>query len=210
MQLIDLSHLIVENMPVYPGTSGPRFVNTGTVPEDGYAERMITMQSHTGTHVDSPAHMIKNGATLDSFKLDRFFGKALLLDCLGLPEIDHLHLNPHQSRLAGCDFIVLYTGWSKYWGQEKYYTGFPVLTPQAVQWVSRLKLKGIGVDTISVDSAESTTFPVHKTLLGRNMLVIENLNNLDRVKQNVFTLCCFPLKIYKADGSPVRAAAIID
>jgi len=210
MQLIDLTHLIIENMPVYPGTSGPRFITTGSLSESGYEERLITMQSHTGTHVDSPAHMVKNGATLDKLELDRFMGKTLLIDCSGIAQIGQKHLSSYGDLIAECEFVILNTGWSRYWGREQYFKDFPVLTPEAGQWIGRLNLKGIGVDTVSVDTVDSKTFLVHKTLLQRNMVILENLTNLDQIKQDIFTLCFFPLKIYNADGSPVRAVALID
>jgi kynurenine formamidase len=154
--------------------------------------------------------MIEDGATLDNLELDRFMGRALLIECSGITKIDIVQLSPYFDRIAECEFIILNTGWSKYWGHEQYFKEFPVLTLAAVQWISRLNLKGIGVDSISVDASDSTTFPVHKTLLRRNMLIIENLTNLDQIKREIFTLCCFPLKIYCADGSPIRAVAMID
>ncbi len=210
MRFIDLSHPIMENMPVYPGTVTPSIVNSSRLDRDGYVEKLLHLHSHTGTHVDSPAHMISNGITLDSVPLDRFMGKALLLDCSGVNVLDQQYLQSYQSRISGCGFIILNTGWSKYWGQEKYFRDFPLLTLGAAQLLSQFNLKGIGVDSISVDTVDSETFPIHKTLLAKNILIIENLTDLDHIKADMFTFCCFPLKIYQADGSPVRAVAIVD
>jgi len=66
------------------------------VAEDGYAEKQLHLHSHTGTHVDSPAHMIRDGMTLDQMPLDRFMGQALLLDCRGLPAIDPPYLQAQE------------------------------------------------------------------------------------------------------------------
>jgi kynurenine formamidase len=210
MRIIDLSHLIMENMPAYPGTTGPSIVNNSSVHADGYAEKQINLQTHTGTHVDSPAHMISAGNTLDDLPLDKFMGVAQLLNCTGVKVLDQQFLESQQDRISRCEFVILQTGWSAYWGQEKYFRDFPLLTTGAAQWLSGFDLKGIGVDCSSVDDIGSETFPVHKILLSKNILIIENLTDLDRVKTEEFTFCCFPLKIQQADGSPVRAVAIVD
>ena len=67
-----------------------------------------------------------------------------------------------------------------------------------------------GTDTISPDRVGSVDFPVHRALLGRDILSLENLANLGKVKGLVFTLSCFPLKFEDPDGSPIRAVAIVD
>ena len=210
MPVIDLSHTLMNHMPVFPGTEVPRFKTTGSIEKDGYVEKMLTMLSHTGTHMDAPAHMMEQGATLDTFALDKFMGPAMVLDGTGLSGIDTHHLIRQEEQIARCDFIIFQTGWSKYWGQDRYYSGFPVLTSNAARWLTQFNLKGVGVDTISIDAADSVIFPVHKILLPENILIIENLTNLDKVKNGLFTFCCFPLKIEQADGSPIRAVGIWD
>ncbi len=209
MRVIDLSHLITENMPVYPGTASPGIVSNSSVLADGYAEKQLHLHTHTGTHVDSPAHMISAGITLDNLPPDKFMGAALLLDCQGVKVLDQKFLKPFQNRILECEFVILNTGWSKYWGQAKYYQDFPVLTPEAAQVLSGFNLKGIGIDCSSVDAVGSKTFPIHKTFFNKNLLIIENLTDLDQIKADKFTFCCFPLKIHQADGSPVRAVAIV-
>jgi kynurenine formamidase len=106
--------------------------------------------------------------------------------------------------------VILNTGWSRYWGQEKYYRDFPLLTPEAAQLLSGFNLKGIGIDCSSVDAVGSEAFPIHKIFFNKNILIIENLTALDQIKADRFTFCCFPLKIQQADGSPVRAVGIVD
>ena len=81
MNLIDLTHPISEDMPVYPGTEPPVIVTGCTVAEDGFFEKKITLFSHTGTHIDAPAHLLEDGRTLDYFPVDRYVGPAIVLDC---------------------------------------------------------------------------------------------------------------------------------
>ena len=119
-------------------------------------------------------------------------------------------LEKFSGAVRRADFVILKTGWGKYWGTEEYFGDYPVLTPDAAKWLSCFKLKGIGVDAISVDCIDSPDLPVHRILLKNNMVIIENLANLDSVPGNSFTLCALPLRTMGADGSPVRAIAFID
>jgi len=211
MKIIDLSHPISPNMPVYPGSEPPVLIDRYSIDDDGFLEKKIIMYSHTGTHMDAPAHMIKEAKTLDQLPVEHFFGKAFILN-VGLGDkryIDIDELEPHQDLLNDIEFILLNTGWSKFWGSESYFHNYPVLSSEAASWLSNFDLKGIGSDTISPDEIGVTDSPIHKIFLRRNIVIIENLTNLDIVSGNSFTFSCFPLKIEQADGSPVRAVAII-
>jgi kynurenine formamidase len=103
---------------------------------------------------------------------------------------------------------LIYTGWSRYWGTDKYFSDYPVLSPESTEWLSRFKLKGIGLDVISADGADSQDFPIHKAFLKNDTVIIENLKNLDLVPIDQFLFSCLPLKLEDADGSPVRAVAL--
>lgn len=87
MTVIDLTHTIREDMPVYPGTEPPRLTTACTVSQCGYRETLLHMYSHTGTHMDAPAHMMDGAPTLDSYGADRFVGRGYVLDCRGLARI---------------------------------------------------------------------------------------------------------------------------
>ena len=211
MKIIDLSHYITPTMPVYPGTSPPSFTTPCTIENVGFIEKKITLFSHTGTHIDAPSHIINGATTLDQLPADNFIGKAFLLNLKSIrkPTIDLSDLEHHQNRIRNSEFILLYTGWSRLWGKETYFQGYPVLSLEAAQWLSNFELKGLGTDMISVDEAGSSEFPIHRILLARNIIIIENLTNLQSLPNINFIFSCFPLRIKQADGSPVRAMAII-
>jgi kynurenine formamidase len=80
MKLVDLTHPITPNMPVYPGTQPPVFITGCSIDETGFLEKQITLYSHTGTHIDAPAHLIKDHNTLDMLEIEHFYGPALMLD----------------------------------------------------------------------------------------------------------------------------------
>jgi len=212
MNIIDLAHVIHPDMPVYPGTKPPQVSTECTIEEHGFIEKKISLYLHTGTHIDSPAHLFPGAKSLDQFPPDRFFGKAFCLNLTHLQSstIEVSDLKPCQNKLEHCDFLLLRTDWSRFWGKDQYFTNYPVLTTDAALWLSQLELKGLGLDAISVDPPDSTDFPNHKILLKQNWIIIENLTNLRLLPDGVFTFSCFPLKIQSSDGSPVRAAAILE
>ena len=182
-----------------------------TVAKDGFRETEIRMWSHVGTHMDAPAHIFEDGATLDSFDVGSFGGAAVVVDigALKKDEIGVSDLLAYEELLIESDFLLLRSGWSKAWGLEDYFHGYPVLSGEAARWLATLDLKGIGIDMISIDADGSVDLPVHNILLGNNVLVIENLTNLGELPASGFTFYALPLKFEGVDGSPVRAIAVI-
>jgi len=209
IRLVDLTHPISPDMPVYPGTDPPVLLPGCSLEQAGFLEKKITFYSHTGTHIDAPAHMLKDHNTLDRLGIDHFYGSALLikLDNFTGRTIEVPHLAPYREQIAKVEFLLLATGWSQYWGSEKYFLHYPVLSLEAAIWINGFSLKGLGLDTISADTLDSKEYPVHKTLLQENTIIIENLANLAALPGNQFTFSCFPLSFEDADGSPVRAVA---
>lgn len=205
MNRIDLTHVIQEKMPVFPGTEPPEIINACTMEKDHFREKKLTMYSHTGTHMDAPAHMLETGKCLDEFPVDHFMGPALVIDVtMYSGDIPKGYIESFEEALKTVDFVLLKTGWSKKWGQDDYFEGFPALSKEAASYLSQFKLKGLGVDAISVDLMTSTSFDVHHTLLSQNMVMIENLCHLDLIDDKVM-FYALPLQIQDADGSPVRA-----
>ncbi len=209
LKIYDLSHLITEDMPVYPGTEQPVLKTVCTHAEHGYFEKKLTMYSHTGTHLDAPAHGIKGGKTLDMYALEQFYGRALVIDCTGLgePAVSVQHLSAFEQGLRTVDFVLLRTDWSNCWGRDRYFSGFPVLSEQAARWLMGFELKGVGVDTISVDAADSEDYAVHRVIMEHGVVIIENLTNLAALPDKELMFSCFPLKMDNSDGSPTRAVA---
>ncbi len=210
MKITDLTHAILSDMPVYPGTEQPAFINANTLEKDGFKETKITMYSHTGTHIDAPSHLLRDGLSLDRLDAGHFIGSALVLDFTNEDKktIGVERLKPWEEKIKNVEFILINTGWSKYWGSEKYFEAFPSLSEEAAQWLSAFNLKGIGIDAISIDAMMSAALTVHKIFLRKNIIIIENLTNLTSIGSEYFILSILPLKYGNADGSPVRAISI--
>jgi len=86
--VIDISHTITQGMPVYPGAIPPLIRQATTVANDGFAEKSVSIYTHTGTHIDAPAHMLEAGPTLDQFGAGHFVGTACVVDTAGRTLID--------------------------------------------------------------------------------------------------------------------------
>ena len=209
MRFFDLTHKIENKMPVYPGTASPKIVDSNTISVDGFREKLLTFSSHTGTHIDAPYHFLEEGKSLDEYPISHFFGSAVLFDCKDCKnnKIPLEIFLPKAQEIQKADFVILQTGWSRFWDTDKYFTGFSVLNCTAAKWLAEMDLKGIGVDTISIDKADSKTFSNHKIFMNKKMIIIENLTNLQSIKKTEFQLAVLPINIRKSDGAPVRAVA---
>ncbi len=210
MKIIDLSHTIEAGMPVYPSDDPPVITTRASIDEDGFAGKSLTIGSHNGTHIDGPTHIFPASRPLDRIPVDCFVGEGSVIDLTAItkPEIHVSYLKTHESLFKSSRFILLHTGWSRYWGQEKYFRGYPSLSIEAALWIDSFGLTGLGIDTCSVDAMESTDLPIHKILLERT-LIIENLTNLHSLPHTGFWFSCLPLKVADAEASPIRAVAII-
>jgi arylformamidase len=169
------------------------------------------MLTHTGTHLDAPAHILNDGSTLEKLPIDAFVGQAAVIDVSGVTDrIEKSGLLHAADDIAELDFVILRTGWESRWGDESYFSGFPTLSPDAAHWLTGWGLKGIGFDCISADPAETEDFDIHKIILGAGIIIIENLRGLDALPDATFRFAAFPLKLKDGDGSPVRAVGMWD
>ena len=84
MKILDLTLFFDEAMPVYPVTEPPKLSPSNSFEQHGFRETLLTKGSHTGTHMDAPAHMLRDGKTLEQFPADKYVGTAYELDCSDL------------------------------------------------------------------------------------------------------------------------------
>lgn len=214
MKIIDLTHTISENMPVYPGTERPKLEVANTYEESGFKETLLTMFSHTGTHMDSPSHLFEKRTTLDSFKVEQFVGKGLVIDCSDLQEgqrITMKYIEEVKEEADKAEFILFYTGWDKHWGTSSYFGDYPYITEEVAEYLIKSKKKGVGLDVIGIDPISDENLTIHKKLFAEtDIVVIENLTCLDKVGDKLFSFCALPIKFKDSDGAPIRAIAILE
>lgn len=211
MKVIDLTYTIKEEMTVFPGTEMPKLINTSNYEKDGFRETSISIYSHVGTHMDPPAHIYPDRTTLDEFPASQFVGKGLVINCRDLNEGEDITLDcilKYGKKAEEVDFLLFNTGWDKYWGTDKYFGDYPCVNDNVLDYVVNGNYKGIGFDTIGIDSVLDENLSRHKKLFkDKDIVNIENLKNLELCGEEIFKFSCCPLKIENSDGAPVRAIA---
>lgn len=212
MRILDLTHMISEKMPVYPGTEPPAFKPANSYEQDGFQETLLSMYSHTGTHADPPAHLFSGRTTLDALPIRQFAGKALVIPCSHLAEGQPITMNEIEaaglSPAEEADFLLFHTGWDQRWGTDSYFGDYPCIDDEVIDFILRTGKKGIGFDVIGVDPIADVNLTRHKKLFREHDLInIENLCNLDQCGKELFWFFALPLKWEHADGAPLRAVA---
>jgi kynurenine formamidase len=196
--IIDLSVELNENTPAYPGDPKIGLRQSAAYTSEGYLGHSIELGTHTGTHIDAPAHMIEGGPTLGGLSLETFTGVGKLVKGFSKEAID-------AAGISAGDSVLFDTGTSERYYDPSYFTDYPVMTEGIADYLVEKGAKMVGVDTCSVDDAEG--FPVHKKLLAAGIPIIENLTNLAALQGKTFQLVAMPLKV-NLDGAPIRAFAV--
>jgi len=213
--IVDLSHPVDDDTPVYPGDPVARFRPAATVAEDGYNVLHVSMGSQTGTHVDAPYHFLEDGARIDQLPLELFLAPAVIADVRGKAphgRIDWSDLAPYAQRLGPGRILVLHTGWDVHWGTDAYFD-HPFLTGDAAERVVAAGVLSVAIDALSLDETvvggePADGFAAHHAVLGAGGVIVENLRNLAAVTAADPVLSVLPLRFAGADGAPVRAVAL--
>ncbi|OIB56360.1 cyclase family protein [Natrialba sp. SSL1] len=213
---VDLTHPIETGMPVFPDDPTVEQRDAASIEDDGYRVTDLHCGSHTGTHIDAPSHTEPDGAVLDSMPIERFVFDARVVDCTGRDPREAITAGdlPESDSETNCDLLLCRTDWDEYWGTDRYFD-HPYLTPDAADHCREAGWN-VGLDTLNPDptptentaESEPAGFQAHHTLLGTDMLIIENLTNLEQLPTGQpITLYAFPLALAEADGAPIRAVA---
>lgn len=212
MALFDLTHPIATGMPVYPGDPAVHVESALCVTTDGVNVAQLQFGSHTGTHLDAPAHVLSGGRTVDQLDLDLLHGEACVLpvrpDLIGHLAGQTVRVDDLVSIPADLPSIVcIATGWDQYFyaTQRELH---PALDLDLAKTLWARGARVLGVDTLSPDATAGNTsaFPVHEFWLGQDGIIVENLRGLTVLPQNVH-VTILPLQLAGLDGSPVRAVA---
>lgn len=199
--IYDISPPITNSLAVFPGDTAP----TREVLLDMHKGDPLTLSTlrttvHVGAHVDAPSHYGTDAATIDQIDLQRCIGpcQVLRIACqrgsLLTPEVIETEITAPR--------VLLATG--TYPDPNSFNTDFAALSPELVAWLGGQGVKLVGVDTPSVDPADSKDLPAHKTFLKNEMYILEGLV-LEAVPEGRYELIALPLKLSGFDASPVRA-----
>lgn len=205
MKIIDLTHTFTDDMPIYPGDPKASLEQVAFIEKDTFNDHKISTVMHVGTHMDAPLHMIANGKKMNEIAPDKFIGKGVVIDVRGKQKIDASVLN--NIDIQEGSVVLLYTGFGSKYRTDDYFKGYPELGEDFAKKMVDLKVKIVGMDILGPDYDKP--WATHKILLGNEILIIENLDNLDQLLDvKDFEIIALPLKL-KADASPVRVIAKI-
>jgi arylformamidase len=209
MSLRDISRILDKDTLVYPGDPEVGREIRKRIAQDGFAMEVFTLGSHAGTHLDAPAHVLPGGATIDMIASERLNGPARVLTtdpASGLIGAHFLSQHLSEQDLHSVERLLLHTC-NRRPLPAAFDCHYPSLSLDGAQFLrEQTRVKLIGIDTLSIENGSDPTLPVHRTLLGADILILESLDfETEQVADGDYELLCAPLRIRHADGAPCRA-----
>lgn len=224
-EAIDLTHMVEENMPVFPSHT-KFFLNNWVCPGDPAFLNVMIMGDHTGTHFDAPAHFNHdesdpNRKLCHEIEPMALTGKAVKLT-FGPFEADNSTISADDIKaweaknrpITQDDIVILDYQWGAKWKSvtqgNEFMENWPGIDVSAADYLMEKKIKVVGTDCASIDASDGCgfKFPGHLSMLTKGVLVLENLANLDKLP-NEFIFMSLPMKIKGAGASPIRAVALL-
>ena len=180
MRLIDLSQPVYHDSPNCPAHPPVKSEILCDHPERGWRVELLTLASHTGSHVDAPLHKIAGGASLDDIPLERWCGPAYIADLRGIAADTQISRDQLASKLPqklDDAIVLLATGWGdKRAKTDEWLRHSPCLSEASAAWLVEKRIRGIGIDHYSIGGrSEPTNERVHTILLGAGVWVVEEL-----------------------------------
>jgi arylformamidase len=186
-------------------------------PCQGFESRLLSFSDHSGTHIDAPLHFIEGGESTSEMTVKKTTGLAIMLDVSDYKAPDESvtsemleKAEQEQGINVQKNDIVLIRTRKGTWGDEGFFYENS-LAISAGEWLASKKVKTVGLDLPNIDVNDNMKREVHLELLGKNIYIVENLVNLDKLpKQSRFQFFALPLKLRNATASPVRAVAFVE
>jgi arylformamidase len=211
--LIDLSHRIYDGLITYKGLPAPIICDylsreqSQKVYGDDYQVQIgkIEMVTNTGTYLDSPFHFDAQGDDLADLSLDMLADlPAVVVDASDKIEVGIEFFS--ELDVSG-KAVLVKTNWSKHWNTDQYFENHAYLTEEAALFLVEQGVKLVGIDSHNIDDTRGKLRPVHKQLLGNNVLICEHMTNLNLLPLSGFRFFAVPPKITGVGTFPVRAFA---
>ena len=194
MNIIDITRDLWEHTPVYPGDGS---ISTERIVHGSYVTTALSLGTHSGTHIDAPAHFIPEGRTVEAIEFSSLIGNAWVVDLSDEGPV----LQPHHyaSCPEGTERVLVKTACS---GQQTFLPDYPHLSTEAAGYLVAHGIRTIGIDTPSVE-AFAGDGSLHRLLLGRDLVIIEMLD-LSAVQEGEYYMIALPLRLKGLDGAPAR------
>jgi len=206
-KIIDLSYPLSSATLAYPGDPVVEIGCFKTIKTHGAAVSKISFGSHAGTHLDAPSHVIENGANLSRLSPVNYFGVGRCVDVRNREQITEQDI---PADISAGQAVFFCTGHARQWNNEQYYHLRPCLTVEAVDELLKKRVSMVGIDTPSVDQKGAQEKIIHRKLLGKEVLIFENLANLEQLPfDDMFVYFAGPISVEDGDGAPARVFAFV-
>jgi arylformamidase len=201
-KLWDISPPVHAGAPIFPGDTAYTQTWVATIgPGCPVNVSAITLSPHVGAHADAPLHYDAKGAAIGAVSLDAFLGPCRVIHAIACgPLVKPEHIGHALKDLPQRVLVRVYERQP----QDAFDNALPAFAPETVDQLADLGVLLIGIDSASIDPANSKTLDSHQTIRRRGLRVLENLL-LDDVPEGDYELIALPLKLTTADASPVRA-----
>jgi len=227
--IVDLTYSLNSKNPYWPGGNYEPFQlkTIATLEKDGVLSKAFSMPEHLGTHLDAPNHFERNQPSVDRIEPAQLFAPGVVLDIVHQSENDadyRLSVDDvrgweqEHGRIPDGAVVLLHTGWGRHWNNYARYKNqdvmgalhFPGYSVEAAKFlVEQRKVRGLGIDTLSIDYGLSRDFGVHHVVNKAGRYGLENVANLEDLPPRGFMLIVAPIKIETGSGGPVRLFAIL-
>ena len=231
-KVVDLTHSFDANTIYWPTEKGFQWEKEIWGKTEGgyfYASAKFTSAEHGGTHLDSPIHFAEGKQTVEQLPVQQLIGPTVVIDVspacaknadyLASPA-DIAAWEKAHGRIPADSIVLFRTGWSAHWGNKKRYMGtdkpgdvaglhFPGIAPASAKLLLERRIRGVGIDTASIDYGQSKDFQVHRALYAAGLYGLENIADLEKLPATGATLIALPMKIAGGTGAPVRIIAIL-
>lgn len=191
----DITRELSEEILIFPG--GDPTPSIVTEDHGAYLLSLLSLSTHTGTHIDAPSHYLKDDRTVDRIDPGRLIGRCRVVDLGKKTAIDAADL---EGRIEGVERLLLKTWFS---GMRTFDPAYPYLTEDAADLLVREGVGCVGIDSPSIEAYDGDG-TVHRMLLDREIAVIELLD-LSAVPEGEYYMAVLPLRLKGLDGSPARA-----
>ena len=223
--LVDLTHPLTTTFPAFVPGEEARRRTFRTIEVDGYYMQEWTIVEHIGTHLDAPGHFVPGGRLAPELRPAELVVEAVVIDIAGraardpdtVVTVDDLRaFERRHGRIPRNAAVLMDSGWAAKVGDPAAYRNpdaadtlhFPGFGAEACEWLLRRRgIRSLGVDTLSLDPGNSTTFDVHLLLAEADRYGLENLNNLDRIPKRGATIFVGLIPYEEGSGGQARILA---
>ena len=205
MKIYDVTVAVSENVPIYEGDPRVAIESVKSISGGDSANvSHLCLGAHTGTHVDAPNHFIEGTRRVEDLDIEKLVGSCRVIEIAG----DVTAIEPsHLTNIDGTERVLFKTRNSAFWNDPGagFRTDFTYISPEAARVLADAGMKLVGIDYLSVEKFGSTDFATHKTLLEREIVILEGVD-LREVPAGDYEIVCLPLKYVggTGDGAPAR------